>query len=228
MNKFILGLDLGQAQDYTALTIVERIAQYDNYRNEKPPLLHCRHLERVELGTRYPDIVSKVGAMLKRPPLVGAQLVIDATGVGRAVCDMFTAAHIQHKRVLVTSGDSVNAEGGFWRVPKRDLVSAVQAPLQDKRLKFADGLDLAPTLIKEMLNFKVKITAAAHDTYGAWRENEHDDLLFAVMLAAWWGNRKPPRAVQSISMGSGEVDDDGIVKFEKGHPLYGAQVYRIG
>jgi hypothetical protein len=190
LSNFVIGLDLGQAQDYTALAILERIAQYDGAFREKPPMLHCRHLERYALGTRYPAIVTAVGDMLERPLLKGADLVIDATGVGRAVCDMFTAAKIPHMRVLVTAGDDVNEEGGYFKVPKRDLAGAVQAPLQDHRLKFADGLALGPTLVTEMLNFKVKITAAANDTYGAWREGEHDDLIFAVMLACWWAQRR--------------------------------------
>ena len=33
--------------------------------------------------------------------------------------------------------------------------------------------------------FRVKITEAANETFGAWREGQHDDLLLAVALAAW-------------------------------------------
>ena len=29
----------------------------------------------------------------------------------------------------------------------------------------------------------------AHDSYGAWREKEHDDLVLAVALACWYGER---------------------------------------
>jgi hypothetical protein len=32
----------------------------------------------------------------------------------------------------------------------------------------------------------VKINDNAHDTYGAWREGTHDDLILAVMMAVWW------------------------------------------
>jgi hypothetical protein len=43
-----------------------------------------------------------------------------------------------------------------------------------------------------MLAFKVEITKSGHDTYGNdWRENEHDDLVLAVALAAWAGERVP-------------------------------------
>lgn len=216
MGNFYVGLDLGQAQDYTALTVVEKHAHRTEVKNrisEEIDGLHVRHLERFELGTLYPTIVDKVCEMLRQPLLRGAPLIIDATGVGRPVCDMFNAAGLKPVRVLVTAGDSINQEGGYWRVPKRDLVGAVQAPLQVKTLKFADSLPLGPTLVQEMINFKVKITTAANDTYGAWREGQHDDLIFAVMLACWWAARDRPRQVaRSYNGGTGEEHGDNIIR----------------
>jgi hypothetical protein len=42
------------------------------------------------------------------------------------------------------------------------------------------------------LNFKVKIDPrSAHDSYSAWREEDHDDLVLSVALAAWWGELNP-------------------------------------
>ena len=34
--------------------------------------------------------------------------------------------------------------------------------------------------MNELLNFEVKITAAANDTCSAWREGTHDDLVLAL------------------------------------------------
>ena len=45
------------------------------------------HIERLPLGTTYPAIVHHVGRVLGRLP--GAELVIDYTGVGRPVFDLF-------------------------------------------------------------------------------------------------------------------------------------------
>ena len=47
-------------------------------------------------------------------------------------------------------------------------------------------------LIRELETFRVKITEAANETFGAWREGQHDDLLLAVALAAWAGERALP------------------------------------
>lgn len=75
-------------------------------------------------------------------------------------------------------------------MPKRDLVSTLQVLFQSGRLKVAGGLKLAPVLVEELLNFKVKINVkTAHDSYEAWREGIHDDLVLAVALACWYGER---------------------------------------
>lgn len=33
--------------------------------------------------------------------------------------------------------------------------------------------------------FKVKISTSGHDSYEAWREGDHDDLVLAALLALW-------------------------------------------
>lgn len=77
-------------------------------------------------------------------------------------------------------------------MPKKDLVAAVNIPLQTKRLQIASSLQHAETLWKELLNFKATIRPTGHMTYGAdadWRVGNHDDLVLAVALALWIGTR---------------------------------------
>lgn len=196
--RFTLGLDLGQAQDPTALAIAERIETKQSLRFEggllvpptssaAPPEIHVRHLERIKLGTPYPAIVDYVGGLLRRPPLAGnVELVVDATGVGRPVVDMFLAVGIELTAVTITSGNTASHDGANnWRVPKRDLVVGMQVLLQEKRLRLAAALPERETLVRELLAFKVKIDAVtAHDSYNA-REGAHDDLVLAAALACW-------------------------------------------
>src|SRR6185295_18926469 len=80
---------------------------------------------------------------------------------------------------------------GSTHVPKKELVSTLQVMLQGRRLRIAQGLAEALTLEQELLNFKVKITAAMNETFATWRESQHDDLVLAVALAAWRGEREP-------------------------------------
>ena len=180
MNRFIVGLDLGQAQDFTALAVVECVGE--DY--------HVRHLERLRLGTPYPAIVEHVFGLLAREPLRGnSALVVDATGVGAPVVDLLRKAGLRPIAVSITSGDKVTHEANTWRVPKRDLLAALQVLLQSGKVKGAESLPEARTLVQELLAFKVKITDAAHDTYGVWREGQHDDLVLAAALATWWAQR---------------------------------------
>ncbi len=202
---FFLGLDLGQTKDYTALAIIEpvlpppsRVIDPESGRErlveaKERPALHVRHLERFPLGTRYPKIVTAVGERLhalpedkKRP-----RLIVDKTGVGAPVVDLFVEAGLRPVAITITGmGEPTKVPGG-WNVPKRDLVSVVQAMLQTSRLRFAEALPDVTTLTSELTNFQYKITAAANDVYGAWREGQHDDLVLAVALATWFAEAVP-------------------------------------
>ncbi len=218
---FFLGLDLGQAADPTAIAVVERLLPppplptptparspsrapvfssrlYPIPSGPQPPPPYefdCRHLERVPLNTPYPAVVDRVQELLATPALRNqTQLVVDATGVGRPVVDLFEHRGLDPVAITITGGDTVTYERG-WRVPKRDLVGAVAVLLQSDRLRFAERLPEVPTLVRELLAFRVKIDPlTAHDSYGAWREGAHDDLVLALAVAVWHGLRwTPPR-----------------------------------
>ncbi|MBC7341186.1 MAG: hypothetical protein H5U02_01820 [Clostridia bacterium] len=188
MYKFFLGLDLGQAQDYTALAVVERkVFRYE----AKPDEYHIRHLERPKLGTPYPAIVERVQNLMQSNQLINrTALVVDKTGVGAPVVDMFRKAGLRPVAITITGGNSASSGDGGYHVPKRDLVTTLQVLFQTGRLKVAAELADARLLVEELLNFKVKINVkTAHDSYEAWREGVHDDLVLAAALACWYGEK---------------------------------------
>ena len=192
MSTYVMGVDLGQAQDYTALTILERSGAAENR-------YQVQYLERLPTGTPYPAQVARVKELhdrLSRDTKTKPHLVVDQTGVGRPVVDMLRATGLKPVAVTITGGDAVSQDGDNYRVPKRDLMSAVQVLLQSERLKIARGLTEAHTLTSELLAFKVSISLKGHDSYGndvgPWRENPHDDLVLAVALACWYGEHMPP------------------------------------
>ena len=43
----------------------------------------------------------------------------------------------------------------------------------------------AEKFMKELMGMQVKVSAAGHDSYGSWREGEHDDLVLAATLGCW-------------------------------------------
>jgi hypothetical protein len=186
---YFVGLDLGQTADFTALAVLERPALP---RGSDKTVYGLRHLQRFPLGTAYTRIVPAVAKLVTASPLAGhVSLVVDQTGVGRAVVDMLKiAAQCHVVPVTITGGQSVTeAEDGSKHVPKKDLVTDLQLLLQSRWLRIARSLPEADTLVRELENFRVKITLAAHETFGAWREGQHDDLVLAAALAGWWAER---------------------------------------
>jgi hypothetical protein len=189
---FYLGVDLGQTQDWTAISVVEYVS----------PNYHVRWLERPDLGTPYPAIVERIGNLLKTINLSGNQrLIVDATGVGKPVIDMLRKARLKPVAVTITGGDSItHAAHNNFRVPKRDLVTTLQVLFQMGHIKIADSLPLAPQFIEELLSFHVNINLkTAHDSYEAWREGIHDDLVLSVALATWFGEREISRPKARVS-----------------------------
>ena len=187
MSRFHVGLDLGQANDYTAIAVVEEAGD---------DLLLVRHLERFR-NTLYPDVADRLEALLDSPQLRGkAELVIDRTGAGPAVADLFIKRGRSFKAVKIHGGDAETVEEGTYRVPKRNLVSALQAALQTGTLKISSALELAELLREELLNFRIKINiATGHDSYEHWREGEHDDLVLAAAMAVWSARTPQPTIV---------------------------------
>jgi hypothetical protein len=188
-ERMLIGLDLGQPQDYTALAIAQQSMEPAQPRYVRTYAF--RHLHRWPVGTPYPRIRDDVAVMLEKVP--GAELVVDATGCGRAVLDLFRYGGLAApvRPVTISAGTEVmEADHGGWRVPKRDLVSAVQAALQTKRLKIAATLREAATLTRELQAFRVKPQVALGvESCDLWRERPQDDLVLAVALAVWHGEQ---------------------------------------
>ena len=174
--RFVVGVDLGQTADYTAITILEE-REKESY--------DVRYLERLR-NTPYPAIVRRLDHLVRRLP-ERPSMAVDATGVGRPVVDMIRDAHLPASiyPITLTGGDAVVRDGMERRVPKRDVASTIAVLLQTGRLRISRRLKESDTLLRELLNFRVKISLSGHDSYEAWREQEHDDLVLAVGLAAW-------------------------------------------
>jgi hypothetical protein len=213
---YFLGLDLGQSQDYSALAIIEEqlyigegwaneVLYQDDYERGLsvgwvPPsaLSPYRVGQALALSHEYgrpaePPLAvrHRVAALVRSDSLrhMPAVLLVDKTGVGAAVLDSFTHARIGAVAITLHGGSSVNRDPQRvgYRVPKRDLITVTQVLLQNGQLKVAAGLPEAETLKRELLNFRVKIDPrTAHDSYEHWREGDHDDLVLAVSMAAWF------------------------------------------
>ncbi len=198
-TAFSVGLDLGQAGEFSALSAVEVHEPDPRYRWSREPQqerqLYLRYLQRWPRGASYAEIAADVSSLLGTPPLKNAALVVDQTGAGRPVVDMVRKQirqlirEVRLVRVTITGGHTTHYNSDCY-VPKTELVSVMQVLLQSRRLHFAKGLAHGEVLVKELQNFRIKRPAPTTEQMIDWREGEDDDLVFAVALACWRAERR--------------------------------------
>src|SRR5579862_877410 len=99
VERYAAGLDLGSSIDHSCLSIVchrrdplpensEGWIGGDLVQRLGPSRFHVKHLERLKLGLSYVEIADHVLGLMTGSVLRGMPLIVDATGVGRAVCDL--------------------------------------------------------------------------------------------------------------------------------------------
>jgi hypothetical protein len=217
-RRFIVGVDLGLQSDPTAVAVIEHIDGVLDFNTTQerhegtgriPQKLarrfECRYLSRLPLKLAYPDQVAHIKTLMARRPLCGvdgiepATLLVDATGVGLPVAQQFERAGMKPEKVLVTSSeDRATYTNGAWHVGKALLVSTLDSLLHNRELIFAKALAEAPQMAAELKDFRRFVSAAGRSTWEA-RSGQHDDLVLAVGIAAWWAARPPPpRPVFSV------------------------------
>jgi hypothetical protein len=218
MADYFVGCDLGKLTDPTALTVMHRSLAVNAVtglpektgRGDYVYRWECRALKRYRLGTPYLSIVADVLRICNRPELrPRPRLVLDSTGVGVAVVEMFTRALVDYPDVechaiSITAGESFTSVApmvrsnlvarGQWRVSKVQLIGAIRDVLESRRFKVSKDpvtrkpIEFAEVLIKELTNFREKITESANMTYEA-RQGQHDDLVLATCLPIWLGSQ---------------------------------------
>jgi hypothetical protein len=200
MKRFLLSLDIGQMADYTAISVVENVYREKQKRALPGTVLwveedqtyakeyHLLHLERLQ--QTYPQVIERTKQIMDNPKLQGeTELVIDATGVGRPIVDYLRREKLKPIPITITAGFQTTNVDGEFHVPKTELVTALQIIFQSGRLKIAKDIDIAQLLVKELHNFRQKVSQRGRATFEAARESEHDDLVISLAMAIWYSER---------------------------------------
>jgi hypothetical protein len=190
---------LGQRKDYSAIAALEvRDTVYD----ERNPVtmdfarertFRVRGIERVRLGTAYPDVVQRVRDVVNLPEIqTRCTLVVDATGVGTPVVELLKATRpgCQIVPVMITGGFEEGHAGSTYRVPKRDLITGLQAVVEQRRLEIARHSRAGRELIAELNAMRMSVSGFGRERFEAEGSRVHDDLVLAVSLAWWWVRRQ--------------------------------------
>lgn len=174
MKRYIVGGDLGQVKDPTAVVVVERCGKTAatlGQRSPKEDTYRVVDIRKALLGAPYPDIVRDLRDLaLELKARAGPQVVngidrgcldvlhvvLDGTGLGRPLGDMVREEFTQHgmaamvSEIVFTSGLDTSRRGWRYTVPKSDLVCVVDLALQQARLKIAREILLAGELLDEL------------------------------------------------------------------------------
>lgn len=186
-TDFILGIDLGQARDPTAMALVGRTHDLPS----DSTLFRIPWLNELPLGTPYPAIIDYVDRLVNSEWLSGrVQLAVDYTGVGRPVVDYLrerpSLADITWA-ISFTSGKEERQTAMDCAVPKSTLVMGVLVAAQEGKLKIDWRIPHGLTLKRQMLAFSVTRTSAANSLFEG--KNCHDDILMALSAAVWLADK---------------------------------------
>ena len=174
--EFFVGIDLGQAGDYTAIAVLQRTIRDERAHYVVSYATRVRHVD-------YMEVVNGINGLFRRPelPFAKTELVVDCTGVGRAVVDAMDIAGLWPARVTITGGQQAGGARLKWNVPKKELVFATLMALEQGRLKVVPGLACGDAVKEELRAFGRSTTAAGNARFEA-TGSQHDDLVTLANL----------------------------------------------
>jgi len=192
-RMYILALDPAQLHDWSALAALQ-VDQDLNFTN--PPHYRLVNLERRQ-SLPYDKIVAwaikafQVSAFQKNGNLITEEpaFVLDSTGVGVALTDMIRAVGVRPKACTITAGNSFTAERSYYHVGKARLIGKFLAAFDSGRVLLNPNLPIFPLLQQELLNYRAEISSQGAAKFEA-APGAHDDMVFALALAVWWGEEK--------------------------------------
>ena len=202
-----VGVDLGKRLDPAAVAAVNKKAFMRAYQAPIYPTLDVLWLERLPLGTPYPDVVARVREVVLH--ITGYMrekccVVVDGTGVGAPVVNLLRAAKLGCEicAMTITSGEhasqgsSSHSVGPNWNVPKQDLMAGLQVLLEAGELRIARKLKDAGALVRELLDVRATAKRNGRMRLDGDGCGQHDDLVIAVALACWRAKRPSGGLVQ--------------------------------
>jgi hypothetical protein len=149
----------------------------------EPPRNTVVEAFRLKQGMEYTQIVDAVGCIMADASLKSdAYLVLDATGVGNAVCSIARERGLAFHPLVITAGDGLRKVNDAYRCAKAYMMTQLAAALESGALRICPYIKDASELRKQLEDFQVSITGSGHLTINA-KNGGHDDLILATGLA---------------------------------------------
>lgn len=190
-RRFIVGLDIAQSIDQNAFAIIldERIPRWTQYAQELGPRRRTVvRAERIPQMT-YPQLAQVTrNLMLDKSIAANAYLVVDASGVGRAFCDLLNSRSVQHTRLQIVGGENETEtkERGvtFNNVSKNLLLNTLNSAMHTKDLLIGD-FPMRNELQLELESFEAEIGKTGRTSIKGGTKAGHADIAMAAAMAYW-------------------------------------------
>ena len=189
-SRYWLGVDLAQAQDFTALCCLHDqclpIWSAGSQQVLGPRRRTIVFADKFK-GVSYPDVVSHVIRTMLKEPLRGrCRLVIDASGLGRVVSDLLTEQRVEHHAIQMTVGQNWVKKDRYVNVGKTLLLETLSLLFATGDLTFAHNLPLRGDMLAELETFQLTETAAGNQIITQGKSGaHHGDLAIALSAACF-------------------------------------------
>ena len=196
-DVIVVGLSVSQGAP-TGISVLQKVKPPARRGQQSVATYHCRYLRRwLPPDTAYPTLVKELGAMLA-DTLRDCNLVVEeGTGL-RTVVSMLRRSRLraQIRPVEVKTSAEDTYVGDAWKVSKRSLIETTRQVLQKERMVFDERMPAevmatttpVRTIYQAILTYPFERATVANEAFAA-RDGEHDDLVLAVALACWYGER---------------------------------------
>jgi len=192
MSRHTIGVDVGQVNDPSALSVIEF---YDDWGTLRRPLRDIQSAVRVvkdvrvlPLGISYQTVVEEV-ATVAASLGDGTSVVFDKTG-SRGVADIFLAGYREHlfarrpRGVTIASEDaSFSLDGdGDAVISNAELVRVLAEMVKRKAFTLDRRISDVESLISEAMSMEAVLSPTKRLRFASRR---HDDRVFSLALALY-------------------------------------------
>ena len=156
----VIGINVGQKRDPTAICVAE--TQQLSRGTTSDVHYWVRHLERVSLGTPYPEIARRIRtvvASVHQRAGQAPQVCVDATGVGAPLLDQLRAQTGSPDKIYAVQfvhGRKRRVGPSSIRLGKAYFVNRLLSLIQTRRIHLPKTRE-AQALAQELLNYDVRV-----------------------------------------------------------------------
>lgn len=220
MKTYLLSYDPGKKHDPAALQLYRKTVMREKCGIDGTEEKKIWRLDMIQQWkwreVPFQEQVDSVSYILREPRYAGdIELVMDATGIGEPLYDMFCSNGVVPWCVYFTGGHLTtpvytrrrlrfSSKGpGFayikgWNVPKEQLVKAGLLLMQQGRFAIVRGLKWKEEFRQQLIGFKGVVNEkTGRVKLEADTESLHDDMVCAYLMAAWYFRAVDMKSLQN-------------------------------